>query len=249
MPSEDAALDAGVDRSRELELLTRFAEGETSLRDELITMHLPLVHYIARRYRDRGESYDDLVQVGTIGLINAIDRFEPERGLEFSTYAAPTIVGEIKRHFRDRTGSVRVPRRIQELRLPVRQAREDLTNELHRVPTVREIANRLGVEPSQVLEVIESSVASFATPLDGEDGAEAFFIGEDDDGLAEVDDREALRPLLAALPERERRIIAMRFVEGRTQTEIAEALGISQMHVSRLLAKSLAQLRTGLTAD
>lgn len=212
-------------------------------------MHLPLVRYVARSYADRGENFDDLVQVGTIGLINAIDRFEPERGLEFSTYAAPTIAGEIKRHFRDRTGSVRVPHRIQELRTPVRQAREDLTNELHRVPTSQEIADRLGIEPDEVVAVHASTIAAFALPLEGESEFEAIGISEEDEDLAAIDDREALRPLLATLPERERRMITLRFKEKKTQAQIAELLGISQMHVSRMLERTLAQLRQGLTAE
>jgi len=254
LPDEDVDLPPARDREAERDLLVRLAAGDASVRDELITLHLPLVHHVARRFRDRGENYDDLVQVGTIGLINAIDRFEPERGLEFSTYATPTIIGEIKRHFRDRTGAVRVPRRIQELRGPMLAAREDLTNALQRTPTVREIAERLGVEPDEVLEVLEATAASFASPLDPvADESDAMslgaILGEEDDGLQEVDDREALRPLLAQLPEREQRIIAMRFGQQLSQVEIAEQLGISQMHVSRLLAKALAQLRVGLTVD
>jgi RNA polymerase sigma-B factor len=246
-------------RARERELLDVLAsEPEDSAdfaaaREELITMHLPLVHHIARRYRDRGENYDDLVQVGTIGLISSIDRFDIGRGLEFSTFATPTIVGEIKRHFRDRTTTIRLPRRLQELRGPVYVATEDLTGELHRSPTVREIADRVGISPEDVLEVLEAQSAYSAKSLDddGDDdrGGVASTLGFEDPGMEEIEYRESLRPLLDKLPERERQIIMMRFFKNMSQSEIAEQVGISQMHVSRLLARALAELRAGLTAD
>lgn len=245
-------------RTRERELLGLLVATEqgsaafAAARDELITMHLPLVHHIARRYRDRGENYDDLVQVGTIGLISAIDRFEIERGLEFSTFATPTIVGEIKRHFRDRTSTIRLPRRLQELRGPIYTASEDLTGELHRSPTVREIADRVGITPEDVLEVLEAQAAFRAQSLDDEGDDErgaASTLGFEDPGMEEVEYRESLRPLLDKLPERERQIIMMRFFKNMSQSEIAEHVGISQMHVSRLLARALGELREGLTAD
>ncbi len=246
-------------RARERQLLEVLASTEmgstsfTTARDELITMHLPLVHHIARRYRDRGENYDDLVQVGTIGLISAIDRFEIERGLEFSTFAMPTIVGEIKRHFRDRTSTIRLPRRLQELRGPIYTATEDLTGELHRSPTVREIADRVGISPEDVLEVLEAQASYNAKSLDDEDderrGGVASTLGFIDPGMEEVEYRESLRPLLEKLPERERQIIMMRFFQNMSQSEIAEQVGISQMHVSRLLARALGELREALTAD
>ena len=169
-PGDERWGDEQRARERELlDVLSSHAAGSpefTAAREELITMHLPLVHHIARRYRDRGENYDDLVQVGTIGLISAIDRFEIERGLEFSTFATPTIVGEIKRHFRDRTTTIRLPRRLQELRGPIYTATEDLTGELHRSPTVREIADRVGITPEDVLEVLEAQAAYSAKSLD-----------------------------------------------------------------------------------
>ena len=256
-PGDERWGDEQRARERELlELMDASSEGSApfaAAREELITMHLPLVHHIARRYRDRGENYDDLVQVGTIGLISAIDRFEIERGLEFSTFATPTIVGEIKRHFRDRTTTIRLPRRLQELRGPIYTASEDLTGELHRSPTVREIADRVGIAPEDVLEVLEAQAAFSARSLDdeGDDdhGGVASTLGFEDPGMEEVEYRESLRPLLDKLPERERQIIMMRFFKNMSQSEIAEQVGISQMHVSRLLARALGELRAGLTAD
>ncbi|MEZ5114858.1 MAG: RNA polymerase sigma factor SigF [Candidatus Nanopelagicales bacterium] len=251
------------DRERERALLVELAAlpeddpRRREVRDTLVTMHLPLVEYLARRFRDRGESHDDLVQVGTIGLIKAVDRFDPERGVEFSTYATPTIVGEIKRHFRDRGWAVRVPRRLQELRMALTRANGELSQTLGRSPTVRELAEHLGISEEEVLEGLESAQAYATTSLDaasgGDDGddspALADTLGGEDEALEGVEYREALKPLLAALPERERRIILLRFFHNKTQSQIAEEIGISQMHVSRLLAKSLAQLRTGLVDD
>ena len=255
-PGDERWGDEQRARERELlELMASSSEGSAAFaaaRDELITMHLPLVHHIARRYRDRGENYDDLVQVGTIGLISAIDRFEIERGLEFSTFATPTIVGEIKRHFRDRTSTIRLPRRLQELRGPIYTASEDLTGELHRSPTVREIADRVGITPEDVLEVLEAQASFRAKSLDDEGDNErgvASTLGFEDPGMEEVEYRESLRPLLDKLPERERQIIMMRFFKNMSQSEIAEHVGISQMHVSRLLGRALGELREGLTAD
>jgi RNA polymerase sigma-B factor len=224
-----------------------------AIRGELVTMHLPLVEHLARRYRDRGEQLDDLVQVGTVWLIKAVDRFDLSRGLEFSTYATPTILGEIKRHFRDRTWALKVPRRLQELQSSIMVATDELTRTLGRSPTVREIAESVGVEQDDVLDAIEIRHAHSTTSLDAErnDGSEhlgtlADSLGADDPALEAVVDREVLRPLIAALPERERRIIMLRFFRSRSQTQIAEELGISQMHVSRLLARTLAELRAAM---
>ncbi len=247
------------ERRRERLLLTEFAslapgsDRRAVVRDELVTMHLPLVQHLARRYRDRGESLDDLVQVGTIGLINAVDRFDLDRGLEFSTFATPTILGEIKRHFRDRTWAIKVPRRLQELQAAVTSTAEELTRSLGRSPTVREIAAAMDVSEQDVLDAIEARHAYSTGSIDAgrESGSDhpttlAETLGADDPALESVDDRETLRPLLAALPERERRIILLRFFHNRSQSQIAEELGISQMHVSRLLARTLAQLRTDM---
>jgi RNA polymerase sigma-B factor len=249
------------DRAREKALLRRFAaldpddpEG-ARLRDELVVMHLPLVRHLARRYRDRGESLADLVQVGTVGLIKAVDRFDPELGTEFSTYATPTILGEIKRHFRDRTWAVKVPRRLQEMQSALAAATDSMTQSRGRAPTVRELAEQLGVSEEDVLDALEARHAYSTASLDPiDDGDEsptralADSLGEIDSAIEAVDERESLRPLLEALPERERRLILLRFFQNMSQAQIAQELGISQMHVSRLLARTLAQLREGLTA-
>jgi RNA polymerase sigma-B factor len=223
-------------------------------RDELVQLHLPLVEHLARRFAGRGEPLDDLVQVGTIGLIKSVDRFDVERGVEFSTYATPTVVGEIKRHFRDKGWAVRVPRRLQELRLALSAATEELSHSLGRAPTVGELAKRLSISEEEVLEGLESANAYSTVSLDAgtdtEDGPAAMLdsIGVDDDALEGVEYRESLRPLLAQLPQRERQILLLRFFRGMTQSQIAAEIGISQMHVSRLLARTLAELRTGLLA-
>lgn len=247
------------DRTRERELIGIIAElaeddpRRMAARDELVTMHLPLAGFLARRFRDRGESLDDLTQVATIGLLKAVDRFDPERGVEFSTFATPTMVGEIKRHFRDKGWAIRVPRRLQELRISIGRATAELSQSTGRSPTVAELAEHLGVSQEQILEGLESAQAYATLSLDAsssdgtEDGSSlADTLGDDDPGLGEVDTRETLHPLVATLAPREQRIIHMRFYENMTQAQIAERIGVSQMHVSRLLAKSLAQLRTGL---
>jgi RNA polymerase sigma-B factor len=247
------------DRAREAELLDLIAElpeddpRRTAARDEIVTMHLPLASFLARRFRDRGESLDDLTQVATVGLIKAVDRFEPDRGVQFSTFATPTMVGEIKRHFRDKGWAIRVPRRLQELRLSISRATAELSQSTGRSPTVAELAAYLDVTEEDILEGMESAQAYATLSLDAssadgtEEGATLVeTLGEDDPGIGEVEARQTLDPLLAGLPPRERRIIQMRFFENMTQSQIAEQVGVSQMHVSRLLAKSLAQMRTEL---
>jgi RNA polymerase sigma-B factor len=229
--------------------------SDAAAREALVTLHLPLVQHLARRFRNRGEPYDDLVQVGTIGLIKAVDRFDNDRGVEFSTYATPTIVGEIKRHFRDKGWAVRVPRRLQELRLQLTTATSELSQQLGRAPTVAELALRLAISEEEVLEGLESANAYATVPLDkgsDDEGSSAGYLdtlGEDDEALEGVEYRESLKPLLAQLAPRERHILMLRFFHEKTQSEIAAEVGISQMHVSRLLAKTLAQLRTGLLTD
>jgi RNA polymerase sigma-B factor len=247
------------DRSRELLLaLSKLPEDDPRrmpLRDALVEGHLPLVEYLARRFAGRGEPLDDLVQVATIGLIKAIDRFDPERGVEFSTYATPTIAGEVKRHFRDKGWAVRVPRRLQELKLALTRASSDLTQKLGRAPTVAELAQYLELSEEDVLEGLESAHAYSTVSLDAPDSDEddgpavADSLGMVDDALEGVEYRESLKPLLEALPPREKRILVLRFFGGMTQSQIASELGISQMHVSRLLARTLAQLREGLLAE
>jgi RNA polymerase sigma-B factor len=225
------------------------------IRDQLVEMHLPLVEYLARRFRNRGEPYDDLVQVATIGLIKSIDRFDLERGVEFSTYATPTIVGEIKRHFRDKGWAVRVPRRLQEMKLALTRATSELSQQNGRAPTVAELAKHLGTSEDEVLEGLESSQAYSAISLDapdlGEDDSSsmASSLGEMDQALEGVEYRESLKPLLEQLPPREKRILLLRFFANMTQSQIAAELGISQMHVSRLITRTLAQLRESLLAE
>jgi RNA polymerase sigma-B factor len=246
--------DREIERTLLAELATLDPDDprRREVRDELVTMHLPLVEHMARRFRDRGEPHDDLVQVGTIGLIKAVDRFDLERGVEFSTYATPTIIGEIKRHFRDRGWAIRVPRRLQEMRLLLNRATAELTQQLGRSPTVAELAAHLGVTQDEVLEGLDSAQAYATSSLDstgmGDDGDEGGSVmatlGEIDQGLEGVENREALKPLLAALPAREQRILVLRFFHNKTQSQIAHEVGLSQMHVSRLLAKTLATLRT-----
>ena len=252
-----------AERARERELIAVMASvpeddpAHRRARDELVTLHLPLVHFLARRFRDRGEPLEDLVQVGTIGLIKAVDRFDPQRGVEFSTYATPTIVGEIKRHFRDKGWAIRVPRRLQELRMSLGQATAELSQKSGRSPTVAELAAHLGISEDEVIEGLEGAQAYSTTSLDaqvgGDDGDDSPSLGDrlgsEDLDLEAVEYRESLKPLLAALPSRERRILALRFFHGMTQSEIAAEVGISQMHVSRLLAKSLATLREGMLDD
>jgi RNA polymerase sigma-B factor len=247
------------DRTRERALLALVAElpeddpRRTAARDEIVTMHLPLASFLARRFRDRGESIDDLTQVATIGLLKAVDRFDPGRGVEFSTFATPTMVGEIKRHFRDKGWAIRVPRRLQELRISISRATAELSQSTGRSPTVAELAAHLGVTEDEILEGMESAQAYATLSLDAtvgdssEDGTSlAETLGEDDHRLALVEARETVDPLLHTLAPRERAIVQMRFYDNMTQAQIAERVGISQMHVSRLLAKSLAQMRTSM---
>ena len=220
-----------------------------ALRAALIERHLPLVTFMARKFADRGEPLDDLIQVGTIGLIKAIDRFEISKGFEFSTFATPTIVGEIKRHFRDKTWAVRVPRRLQELGASVTKATAELTQKLDRSPTPKEIAKHLGITVDDVAEALESNAAYSTVSLDVTSETSTS-IGETfgalDEALEGVEYRESLKPLLAQLDDREKRILQMRFFDNLSQSQIATELGISQMHVSRILNKVLTHLREGL---
>ena len=221
-------------------------------RDDLVHLHLPLVEHCARRFRNRGEPLEDLVQVGTIGLLKSIDRFDSERGVEFSTYATPTIIGEIKRYFRDKGWAIRVPRRLQELRMQIGAATAELTQSLGRSPTPRELAEAIGCSVEEIIEGIESSHAYSTLSLDASDdddemgGSMLDAIGVEDENLEHVEIRESLKPLLDALEPREKKILLLRFFKNKTQTEIAEEIGVSQMHVSRLLSRTLEQLRSSL---
>lgn len=235
------------------ELLARLADappGEgrwAALRAELVSRHLPLVRALAWRFRNRGEDLDDLVQVGTVGLLNALDRFDPTRGVEFSSFATPTIVGELKRHLRDRAGTVRVPRKLQERHAAISRASVALYQRLGRSPTVRELGAEIDASDEEVLEALESAQAYTTVPLESGGEPPARAAQDSADALDGVEARAALRPVLDRLPHREKRIILLRFFAHRTQSEIAAELGISQVQVSRLLTRTLRTLRSALT--
>jgi RNA polymerase sigma-B factor len=240
------------DRAVVRDLFTEYARTrDIRLRDELVAAHLSLAEHLARRFNHRGEPLDDLIQVASLGLLKSIDRFDPDRGLEFSTFAIPTIVGELKRHFRDKGWAVRVPRRVQELHLRLASVVGELSQTLGRSPTIPEIAEAADASDDDVLDAIEAGRAYRSASLDtgapdddDEDSTGlATRLGDNDPGMINVERRATLSPLLSSLPPREQAIIHLRFFEGMTQSEIARELGISQMHVSRLLARSLEQLR------
>lgn len=229
--------------------------GDPAKREALAKLHLPLVEYLAKRFKDRGEPLDDLIQVGSVGLLKAIDRFDLDRGVEFSTYATPTIVGELKRYFRDKGWAVRVPRRLQEMSLRLNKVVAQLTQDLGRSPTVPEIAKQAGVTEEEVLEALEGGQAYSTTSLDAPSGEDDDApmrmdrIGEEDMRLDNLEYFASLAPLIEQLPERERKIIYLRFFRGMTQSRIAEQVGISQMHVSRLLSRILEFLRQGMEGE
>ncbi len=238
------------DKERTRELFARYKEqGDEAAREELVMSHLNLVRFLSAKFKNRGEPLDDLVQVGTIGLIKAIDRFDPDRGLEFTTYATPTIMGEIKRHFRDKGWSVRVPRRLQELAPKVNQATDELTKELQRSPSTEEVADRLGITVDEVLEAMESSSAYSSVPLEGSasDDEDAPSVidryASIDQDLAASDDRMVVEQTISEFSPREQEVIRMRFEDGLTQVEIAKRLGVSQVQVSRLLRRTLKKLQ------
>ncbi|MGA2519486.1 MAG: SigB/SigF/SigG family RNA polymerase sigma factor [Acidimicrobiales bacterium] len=239
-----------ADDVQRLQLRDAFVEfartGDGRIRDQLVEAHLGLAGHLARRFTGRGEPYDDLLQVGSLALVKAVDRFDPARGVEFSTFATRTILGELKRHFRDKGWFVRAPRRVQELYLQIGQVVGTRTQELGRPPTIAEIAAEAGVGEEDVIEALEAGQAYRSGSLDavGPDGESlGDRIGAEDEGLADAEHRAFLSPALAQLPQRERVILQLRFTEGLTQSEIAERVGISQMHVSRLLNRSLEALR------
>jgi RNA polymerase sigma-B factor len=243
------ALDR-ADKDALLRVFHEFAATrDAKLRDQLIEAHLGLAEYLARRFTNRGEPLDDLVQVASLGLVKAVERFDPGRGLEFTTFATPTIVGELKRHFRDKGWAVRVPRRVQELHLRVTRVVDDLSNELGRSPTIAEIAVRAGTTEDEVIEALDAGSAYRSTSLDAgrsdDDDAPGLLgqLGGLDPEMARAERRAALGPMMAVLPEREQVMLYLRFYDGMTQSEIAKRLGISQMHVSRLLSRSLQRLR------
>ncbi|OMI33611.1 SigL-like sigma factor [Streptomyces sparsogenes DSM 40356] len=238
-----------------LEALEEGTHEYAYVRNTLVELNLALVKFAASRFRSRSEPMEDIVQVGTIGLIKAIDRFQLSRGVEFPTFAMPTIVGEIKRFFRDTSWSVRVPRRLQELRLDLAKAGDELAQRLDRAPTAAELAERLGITTAEVIEGMAASNAYTASSLDAQpeeddsEGALADRIGYEDHGLEGIEYVESLKPLIANLSPRDRKILSLRFVANMTQSEIGDELGISQMHVSRLLSRTLVRLRRGLMIE
>jgi RNA polymerase sigma-B factor len=232
-------------------LLERYArDRDQTVREELVRRFMPLARRLAARYRGDREPLEDLVQVASLGLVKALDRFEPERGVAFSSYAVPTILGELKRHFRDRGWSVRVPRDLQERIAKVERTAVQLPAKLGRAPTVNEIASALDVEPEDVLEAMQASQAHHAMSLDAQQQTEdgegiplAERIGDEDPGFDTVEYGVAVEGAVKNLSERDRTVLHLRFVEDLTQTQIAERVGVSQMHVSRILRSSLQQLR------
>jgi RNA polymerase sigma-B factor len=246
-----------VIRSDDKALLSRYHEdGDLQAREELIELYLPLVRSLARRYAYRGEPLDDLVQIGAIGLMKAIDRFDLDRGVELTTYATPNIIGEIKRHFRDKARAVHVPRGLQELNAQLSRLVEQLTAEFSRSPTITELANAAGVKDEEVLEALESGRAYTTLSLSaggrGEDDdiLDPFeSLGAEDHQYEVSEDRALLAPGFKALDERERKILQLRFFDGLTQSQIAQRVGISQMHVSRLIRRSLAKIRETIAED
>jgi RNA polymerase sigma-B factor len=243
---------AGAQRRREQELFQRYyAHGDAAARDELIQRTLPLARRLAGRYARGSEPIDDLLQVASIGLIKAVDRFDPTLGIAFSSFAVPSILGELKRHFRDHGWAARVPRPLQERALKVNAAMEQLTSRLGRAPTAREVAAEMGERVEDVLDAMEAASAHVASSLDaplGHDGegsmTYADSVGELDGRLELVEDRTVVDAAMRALPERERVVLHLRFEEDLTQSEIAERIGVSQMHVSRLIRRALVRLQT-----
>ncbi len=241
----------------EKELLRRIhEEGDHAAREELITRYLPLVRSLARRFSSRGQAIEDLIQVGSIGLIKAIDRFDINRGVELSTYATPTILGEIKRYFRDKGWAVKVPRALQDLNIRLNKVIEQLTVELNRSPTIAELAKASDSTEEEVLEALESGRAYSSLSIyssgssDEDDSLELLdYLGKEESEYELVEQRRFLAPAMEQLDERERLILHLRFFEGMTQTQIAARVGISQMHVSRLIRKSIEVLRQQMVED
>jgi len=227
--------------------LFRRAATDPSARDELVARYLPLAEYLARRFSGRGEAMDDLVQVASMGLLHSIDRFDPDRGVRFTTYASATIVGELKRHFRDKGWAVRIPRRMQELSLEMNRVMPQMAQTLGRMPTISELAAHLEVGVDEVVEAMDAAQAYSTTSLDAPVGEGELtpgdLLGEDDPSLAMLDEWSDVAPALASLPARERRVLYLRFYEGKTQSEIAADIGVSQMHVSRILSQTIEKLR------
>jgi RNA polymerase sigma-B factor len=239
-----SVMDGNVDAL----LIAYHRRGDENAREEALVELMPLVRALASRYAGRGEPLEDLVQVGAVGLIKAVDRFDVDRGVEFSSYAVPTIVGEIRRHFRDKAWAMHVPRRLKELSVRLARVLDELTTELGRSPTVPELAEAVGVDEEDVIDALDSAQAystrSLQAPFD-DDGSESLAdrLGAEDRGFDDVEDGALVDAGLEALDDRERRIVELRFFHEMTQSQIAAELGISQMHVSRLLRRALGEMR------
>lgn len=235
---------------RRLKTLDEGSSAYRRQREQICERCLPLAEHIARRYRNRGEAHDDLVQAARVGLVNAVNRFDIDNGADFLSFAVPTMMGEVRRHFRDHTWAVKVPRTVKDLQTRVNKATAKLVQRLGRAPTASEIAAELGVDREQVVQAVIAgsnySTLSTDTPAmrDDDSGSISDGFGSDDAGYDRVLDVETVRPLIAALPERQRTVLTLRFFEDMTQSQIAAQVGCSQMHVSRLLAKALEALRT-----
>ncbi|MFI5717050.1 SigB/SigF/SigG family RNA polymerase sigma factor [Nocardia sp. NPDC051750] len=250
---EDAPQVSGYDDVAGLFVQLAAAEPDSAehvtLRNQLIGRCIPLADHIARKFSGRGEPFDDLTQVARVGLVHAVDRFDVSRGSNFLSFAVPTIMGEVRRYFRDNTWAMRVPRRVKETHLRIGAAVDSLSQSLGRSPTAKEIAAELDVDPDEVTQAVIAGNAYQPTSIDaasvGRDTDASLLdtLGEEEAQFDRVEEYVAIRPLLAGLPERERRILTMRFFESMTQTQIAQQMGISQMHVSRILTKTLARLR------
>jgi RNA polymerase sigma-B factor len=238
--------------TKEIALLRRYrTAGDEAARDQLVEQMLPLVRRIALRYANRGQDLDDLIQVGSVGLLKAIDRFQFGRGTRLATYAEPTILGEIKRHFRDHGWMVRPPRDLQELHAKVSRAHDDLPTQLKRSPTIAEIAEHIGVSVEDVLEALRASASYESAPLEDESGAtaESWSLVVDDPSFERAELLSTLRKGMAALSVRDRQVVHLRFFEDLSQREIAQRIGVSQMQVSRILRTALQRVRSELESD
>ena len=249
-PHDQAIAEAAGGLASEHELWQRFARGhDPTIREELVRRYLPFAKNLALRYRGASESFDDLLQVASLGLVNAIDRFDPSRGTPFTAFASPTILGELERHFRDRVWTVRVPRGLHDRMAEVEKAISELTVELQRSPSVGEIAARLELDPADVLEVLEANhnrrPLSLDRPVGGEEDESpaSEWVGDVDAGFELIEDKLALEGVLPHLDERERLVLQLRFVDDLTQSQIAARIGHSQMHVSRILRRTLDRIR------
>ncbi|MFD9355158.1 SigB/SigF/SigG family RNA polymerase sigma factor [Streptomyces sp. NPDC060031] len=261
MPADPLSVGTAEARTLSTALFRRLnslAEGTPEysyVRNTLVELNLSLVKYAAHRFRNRSDPLEDIVQVGTVGLIKAINRYDVERGVEFTTFALPTISGEIKRYFRDSTWSVKVPRRLQELRLDIAKAHDAMEQQLGRRPTEHELAGRLGISDGALTDGLMAAngytAGSIETPADEESAGHSLSqtLGVEEDAYDRIECLEALKPLLAGLSERDRLLLSLRFGEELTQREIGDRLGISQMHVSRLLGHIMTTLRTGMLSD